>query len=273
MARRSKSNPLMGILLIGFIIIVVKWNTITLSVTEFFSEHGMKITLFFVFVVTITIISCSKTKKKIEKIKSDDYSSFCEKVSRFIPVLSRKRRFLITVDDYGYIDASKWENEKEGFLNKLDYFPLKFKGYPGLSRKEQVMIIESLVDRYQTENGVSISYSDGMSPIEYEAYCAEVLTLNGWSARTTKASGDQGADVIAELNGVTVAIQCKKYSRPIGNSAVQEVSSGMKFWGAQRGVVVTNATYTRSARQLANAEDVLLIHHDQLANLKDALGI
>ncbi|MBV4366500.1 restriction endonuclease [Erwinia phyllosphaerae] len=88
----------------------------------------------------------------------------------------------------------------------------------------------NLVD-LDSHHGTTFAYSDGMSPVEYEAYCAEVLKENGGSARTTKASGDQGVDVMAEINGNTVAIQCKKYSRPISNSAVQEVSSGAKFWG------------------------------------------
>ncbi|MBV4366501.1 restriction endonuclease [Erwinia phyllosphaerae] len=43
--------------------------------------------------------------------------------------------------------------------------------------------------------------------------------------------------------------------------------------GATYGVVVTNATYTRSARQLANAEGVLLIHHEELPQLKEMLGL
>jgi len=33
---------------------------------------------------------------------------------------------------------------------------------------------------------------DKVSPVEFEHFCADILRKNGWKARLTQASGDQG---------------------------------------------------------------------------------
>lgn len=269
MARKRKGNPLGALILLGIIFVVSKWD----EIVNYFTHNGLYFAAAIAVIMVFIIIGRIRAERDRKKTASDDVDHFYNAVKDFLPVLSRKQRFLTTADDYGYVDASRWESEKASFLGKLGYCPLTCKGYSGLNRASQANLIDDFVAYYDSHHGTTLAYSDGMSPIEYEAYCAEVLKENGWSARTTKASGDQGVDVMAEINGNTVAIQCKKYSRPIGNSAVQEVSSGAKFWGAAYGVVVTNATYTRSARQLANAEGVLLIHHEELPQLKEMLGL
>jgi restriction system protein len=103
-----------------------------------------------------------------------------------------------------------------------------------------------------------------MSPLDYERMCADILTADGWHARITKASGDQGVDVVADRNGVRIVLQCKLYSSPVGNSAVQEVFAGKVHEEAQYAAVVTNAGYTVGARQIANKTQVALLHHDDL---------
>jgi restriction system protein len=116
-----------------------------------------------------------------------------------------------------------------------------------------------------TDNDVS-----SLSPLAYEDYCALVLRDAGWHARTTPLQ-DQGADVVAVLRGTKAVIQCKMYTRPVGNRAVQEVIAGKMYYGAQIAVVVSPASYTFSAMDLASRTQVLLLHHDQL-HLLDRLA-
>jgi HJR/Mrr/RecB family endonuclease len=63
---------------------------------------------------------------------------------------------------------------------------------------------------------------------------------------------------------LSIAIQCKHYSQPVGNKAVQEVYSGKDFYNTDIAVVVTNNEFTKSAKELASSLDVLLIHHSEL---------
>ena len=109
--------------------------------------------------------------------------------------------------------------------------------------------------------------SANTDPLDYEHEIANRLKELGFNAHVTKATGDQGADVIADKDGVTFAIQCKKYSKPIGNKAVQEANAGRDFYKKDYGVVVTNADFTKSARQLANACDIILLNDRKLQYL------
>ena len=117
------------------------------------------------------------------------------------------------------------------------------------------------------------SFEDA-SPKEFEMLCCQKLNDMGWSANLTPHSGDQGVDVKAEKSGVIIALQCKKYATnaTIGNDAVQEVISGRIFYGADVAFVVTNATYTNSARELASKADIHLLHYLQLDKIEEILS-
>lgn len=104
-------------------------------------------------------------------------------------------------------------------------------------------------------------YSDspGMDGHNYEYYCAELLRRKGFSkVSVTRGSGDQGIDIIAYANKKKFGIQCKFYSKPVGNSAVQEAYTGAKFYGCNVAAVMTNNGFTESAMELAAATGVLL---------------
>src|SRR5260364_238896 len=78
-------------------------------------------------------------------------------------------------------------------------------------------------------------------------------------------------ETVALINKITAAVPVimPLYSQPVGNAAVQEVIAGKVFEQADLAVVVSNATFTKSARQLATSAGVLLLHHEQLSELED----
>jgi len=111
-----------------------------------------------------------------------------------------------------------------------------------------------------------------MSGVDYEKHCAQLLEAAGWSVSDTAVTGDQGVDLIATKNNSRVCIQCKCYSSPVGNKAVQEVSAGMTHWNGTHAVVVSNAGFTRAAKQLAESTGVVLIAETELANLENRIN-
>jgi len=115
------------------------------------------------------------------------------------------------------------------------------------------------------------NFSNG---IEYEHAIAKAINLysDGWNAEATKASGDQGLDILARHpSGITVAIQAKLYSSPVGNKAVQEVISAMGFYKTNFAAVVTNNKYTESAKQLAASHSIELLHHNSILDYIDGV--
>lgn len=94
---------------------------------------------------------------------------------------------------------------------------------------------------------------------QYEYQCAKILKNKGFSkVQVTKGSGDQGIDVIAYSGGKKYGIQCKYYTSPVGNHAVQEAFAGAKYYNCDVAVVMTNNTFTPAARELAKKTGVLL---------------
>ena len=99
-----------------------------------------------------------------------------------------------------------------------------------------------------------------MTGIDFERYILNQFIKKGFKAYMTKSTGDQGVDIIVEnTQQVKIAIQVKKYSSKVGNSAIQEVAAGRKIYKCTEAWVITNSTFTPGAIQLAKANRVKLI--------------
>lgn len=124
-------------------------------------------------------------------------------------------------------------------------------------------IVQSLDEEAAPE---VLQASGGLTPSEYERMCASELRRAGWSVRVCGRTGDQGVDLVAHRDGACAVFQCKLYSSPIGNAAVQEVYTGKLFHSARVAAVVGPSGFTPSARAAAKQTGVHLLHHSQLAN-------
>lgn len=94
---------------------------------------------------------------------------------------------------------------------------------------------------------------DDMSGDDFENWCCQLLRKKGYvDVRATRASGDYGADIIAEKEGVRFAIQCKRYSEPVGIKAVQEAYSAKAHYACDVAAVMTSSSFTEAARKLAS---------------------
>lgn len=100
---------------------------------------------------------------------------------------------------------------------------------------------------------------DELEGLEFEYYCADLLKNNGFiDVEVTKASGDFGADILAEKDGITYAFQCKCYDKPIGVHAIEEIYAGRDFYDRMVGVVMTNQYFTDPAVKMAEKFNILL---------------
>jgi HJR/Mrr/RecB family endonuclease len=101
-------------------------------------------------------------------------------------------------------------------------------------------------------------WTDDIDPLEFETRCAEAMQLSGWTAHTTKKTGDQGVDVLADKRGMKVVLQYKLYTNTVGNKAVQEVFAAKTFTASDFAAVVSTSPYSRGAKELAQKTGVLL---------------
>ena len=85
----------------------------------------------------------------------------------------------------------------------------------------------------------------------------------------TRMTLHQGVDIIAKIEDKICCIQCKRYSNPVGNKAVQEIYAGTKFYSGTDSIVVSNAGFTKQAEELARSLRVFLISDSKLAELEN----
>lgn len=116
----------------------------------------------------------------------------------------------------------------------------------------------------------SIDKIDDMDGREFELFIGDLLFRNGFeNVNVTQSSRDFGVDIIAEKQNIKYAIQCKRYSRPVGLSAVQEVIASKSLHDCHIACVLTNNFFTPAAIELANKNLVILWDRNTLQNFID----
>ena len=114
---------------------------------------------------------------------------------------------------------------------------------------------------------------DVMEGHDFEYFCADLLREAGFEeVEVTKGSGDYGADILCERDGVTYVVQCKCYESVVGVHAVQEVYAGKDFYGRVVAAVMTNRSFTDPARTCARRLNVLLWDRAQVEKMMEEAG-
>ncbi len=130
--------------------------------------------------------------------------------------------------------------------------------------KDKEHIERLLTGTISKKFGYNIAQIDLMSGIDFENFVADLFVRLGYQSEVTKSSGDQGVDVIAKKGEKIIAIQAKHYNQAVGNHAIMEVVAGAKYYNANLCYVVTNNYFTKSAKELAATNNVILWDRDML---------
>lgn len=100
---------------------------------------------------------------------------------------------------------------------------------------------------------------DEMEGHDFEYFCADLLEKKGFlEVEVTRGSGDFGVDILAEKDGITYAIQCKRYQGSVGVEAVLRTYGGRDYYERMVGVVMTNQYFTAPAVEAAKKLHILL---------------
>jgi HJR/Mrr/RecB family endonuclease len=101
--------------------------------------------------------------------------------------------------------------------------------------------------------------SGSMSSREFEHFMADLFRTAGYKVDVVGGAGDQGVDLLLKEGRKRIAVQCKKYGRPVGNAAVSAVYAGAKHYGAKQAWVVAPEGFTKGAIELAKSTGVRLM--------------
>ncbi len=147
----------------------------------------------------------------------------------------------------------------DGFNKAVEDYSIKYK------------LLHMTTEEYSKVEQIKAQFRNAVTGQDFENVLKLLYEYMGYEVKMTKTTGDQGADLIIKKHGVVGAIQAKYYSSQVGNSAVQEIVAAMNFYGAQKGFVITNSTFTKAAYELAEANNIELIDGAKLDNLIQSL--
>lgn len=99
-----------------------------------------------------------------------------------------------------------------------------------------------------------------MDPRDFEEYVAELFCKLGYKAKAVGRSYDEGVDVIAEKDGITHYIQCKRYNRKVTLEEIRDfygtladkIAKGANYF-------VTTDSFTLGAEKFAEDKPIELI--------------
>lgn len=219
-----------------------------------------------------------------EQIRASLPRTFAAIVRPHRECLARKRRILIKREENGTLVLTRWLGELSHFYKTTVLPELRqhflILTYPDLAVR--IADESAFLDWFLTSDPLHWTAEDfaagqpepGMGPIEFEAWCRRTLARSDWTARIAPAGAAHAATILAEKDGVTLAVQCRLSGQPIGTKAVQEVQAARQHYQRQLAVLVSNEGFTPLARSLAQTEGVCLLHHSELDGIapKDLPG-
>ncbi|NMG43985.1 restriction endonuclease [Aromatoleum toluvorans] len=221
----------------------------------------------FVLIVCIPVFFAYFVKASTDKRQVATKRAI-ELINEHLSTLSMKRHQCVYTDDYGKeAGLDDWAREVVYFTDQVINTDREISRLSPVNATTIQCLVDERLELY-VPDAVPFD-TDLLTGPDYEVYCADVLRRHGWSIVRKGGTGDQGVDLVAIIGNLRVAIQCKRYGQPVGNKAVQEVAAGRQFEQCDIALVVSNADYTPSARQLASALGVMLLHHSELPGLRE----
>lgn len=99
---------------------------------------------------------------------------------------------------------------------------------------------------------------DKMSGTDFELMLYYYFKKLGYRVKLTPVTHDFGADLILKHKRRVTVVQAKRWNESVGIKAVQEVVGAIRYYHADEAIVITNSFFTKSAKQLAAANEVSL---------------
>jgi hypothetical protein len=228
-----------------------KYKIITngkITTQEYMYSDGEAITTYYELVVTEYI-----DKYEYFLTNFDKYFDFIELNHQ---LLTAKKRTLLIQDEFGDVDGSVWIDylqrfaERRELINPHQPIANEFEAVREYLKlifleSSQGQSTSSILALYDHFNKKEDEFSNIYTGVDFELHLKQSLedTLQDVYVETTPASGDHGADLLVRYKGIVIAIQAKYYTGTVGNAAVQEIHSGMGFYDANYGMVVTQSKY------------------------------
>lgn len=120
-------------------------------------------------------------------------------------------------------------------------------------------------DRRALARGVaSVDYMKRMSGEEFERFCGEYFSQQGYAVRYTPRGFDHGIDLILTKDDEQTLVQCKRHTKPVGEPVVRDLYSAVLDRGANAGIVCASEGFTKPAINWVRGKPITLLTGEQM---------
>ena len=111
-----------------------------------------------------------------------------------------------------------------------------------------------------------------MTAIAFKEFTVALFREMGYAVEITPGTSDNGIELLLRKNHQLIAVQCRRWSAPVGEPVVRDFYSALMSSGAQSGYVVTTSTFTSHAYSFAEGKPIKLVDLDALIDLATRRG-
>ncbi|MFA5835540.1 MAG: restriction endonuclease [Bellilinea sp.] len=104
--------------------------------------------------------------------------------------------------------------------------------------------------------------------LDFEVKVQMLLESMGFTASTTKITGDGGIDIVAFHNSPIIKgkyiLQCKDWTHPVGEPALRDLYGLVLSEGANKGILITSGKFSAAAEKFSVGKPLELIDGEEL---------
>ena len=88
----------------------------------------------------------------------------------------------------------------------------------------------------------------------------------------TKATCDNGVDILTSKDGIEFCVQCKNYEDKVSNDKIRDFGTAIKLYGRTNGIFMTTSSFTSEAIKTAKELGIELWDYSHIRTLSNNLG-
>ena len=141
------------------------------------------------------------------------------------------------------IEKEKLEKQKQMRLERL--------------AKEELIRQQQERDYFQRIN--RLEDIQKIDPIQFEKLISALFKKMGYDVLLTKASRDEGIDLIISKNGKKSVVQCKRYSGTVGQPIARDLYGSMVHNRAEDAYLITTGVFSLPAQTWVSGKPIHLV--------------
>ena len=96
---------------------------------------------------------------------------------------------------------------------------------------------------------------------------AEFFREMGYSVELTETVGDHGIDLLMKKGEELIAVQCKRWTAPVGEPVVRDFYGSLLHSEAKLGCIIATTPFTSHASSFAQDKPIQLVDLDALVHM------